>query len=303
MTPRTLLALLAVGALAGLPALAAPSAAPVLPERLLVWELPQTLDAIGPAELTVEIDHHGRVTARYTAGVVLEPAAAGRRALEILPVAPAERATFAAMAEAGADVRVRILLDGIVVGDTPVAELRMDPQALPADLRLLPQTHTVPRAGDDGLEALFAAGSDCTDHNACQSDCGDLYLQCLNAHCGGIAWCEQCEQVYVDCVEQCPGCTCVDPKSVTTYTTSTYLGRSWQGSQCYDGWTRDYDGTWWDRYQYTYRVDEYEKTTYCDDTTSTRLLRTWYEYPVCWDEQWLTSCYAVMTGSPWPRCY
>ena len=308
------------------------AASPALAERpapdqrtavsdLMVWELPAGIAARPAAELVVEVLKSG--VAVYTESATVElPPVEGRRGIEVLGAAAETRALFAAMAERGnVTMEAVVSLDGQVVERLPVTALLENGAALgERATKLMPLRYpeVEVEAGDAGdrLFAVTAAGWDCTNRNACMDDCWDDYLQCNEFFCDNyedpygpypralpVDDCPECEDARYYCEQSCPGCTCVDPKSVTTYTTSTYLGRSWFGSQCYDGWTWDNQGTWWDQYQYTYRVDEYEKTTYCDNTTSTRLLRSWYEYPTCWEEWWLTSCYAYMTGTPWPQCY
>jgi hypothetical protein len=132
---------------------------------------------------------------------------------------------------------------------------------------------------------------------ACTSWCEQELEWCLSWCDPRTRECTECDFTYQSCVSSCPT-ICVEPRSVTTFTTQTRLGATVSGSACHSSFAGPQR---WDRLNVHYRVDTWERTTKCDGTYTDRLLGSHETYQLCWSNSGAYCSFP--SGSPgYPRC-
>ncbi|HEX7154285.1 MAG TPA: hypothetical protein VF618_22545 [Thermoanaerobaculia bacterium] len=125
-----------------------------------------------------------------------------------------------------------------------------------------------PRIATDGMEP----------DPECEQACHDTYVDCYYNICDQRGNCSYCWTDYQYCAESCPQ-ICVEPKSVSTVTTSwTQIGSYNHGQICVNGYA----------YLLIEMVDRryvYQRTTHCDNSYTDVLQETqyrsrWCKYPL-----------------------
>ncbi|HEX7152998.1 MAG TPA: hypothetical protein VF618_16030 [Thermoanaerobaculia bacterium] len=132
----------------------------------------------------------------------------------------------------------------------------------------------------------------------CQARCDADLDQCLNYWCDPRGdSCSLCYIWYNDCVMMCPD-ICVDPRSVTTYTTRTVQNVYFYSSACHYGFG---GGERWDQVSVTYVHNRWERTTNCDGSYTDRWLGSYTSSNLCWSNSGQRCSFP--SGSPgFPRC-
>lgn len=272
--------------------------------ELLLWQAPLAV-AASPADAWVDVDVEifGDGALLHHESLRVERPEQGKvGVVEVLARDPDERRALRGMAERGrVELEARFVVDGVEAERLPLARLLEAPRvAEGSQLDYLavhfrdPETLTV-----EDLERMTAATHecDCTNRNACLSQCQDDYHACLDSGiCGTQIICDECENQRVTCEQSCPACDCpahpcTDPKSVTTryetYLVDGYYTGYWQ---CYeDPWENDFiDGWWYREWVWVYRQDEIRVTEYCDGSKTEQVVGSTYFYFFCYQNTWLS---------------
>jgi hypothetical protein len=105
---------------------------------------------------------------------------------------------------------------------------------------------------------------------ACEQQCSDDFLFCVNNRCDPRASsCDFCQTDYERCISVCPQ-VCQEPKNVRDYTITSYVNiQRTQTTACVvdaEGAKTSY------KFNYKLRTDTYRETTHCDNTKTTQLL-------------------------------
>ena len=105
---------------------------------------------------------------------------------------------------------------------------------------------------------------------ACEQQCSDDFLFCVNNRCDPRASsCEFCQTDYDRCISVCPQ-VCAEPKNVRDYTITSYVNvQRTQATECVQGVS---SATVDNKFYYKIRTDTYRETTHCDNTKTTQLL-------------------------------
>jgi hypothetical protein len=123
---------------------------------------------------------------------------------------------------------------------------------------------------------------------ACEQDCHDQYIFCLDYYCDPRGTCT-CWTDYQSCVSFCP-LICVEPKSVKDFTTTTLLSAQQTGSTCVEDYPHAGKGCWYSEYFAKYQVTNYRDTTHCDGTTTRTVLSSSTSSNYCVRRQNPTVC-------------
>lgn len=227
----------------------------------------------------------------------------GTTLVELMGRFPSQRALLVEMDRRGvAHVEITVTVDDLVTrtfrpGDLLLTEAsRAGESTSFADLRF---GDSAASGGESDIRHIFAAGTDCSARNACLNDCNDQYWDCQrNATCGLRIDCPECVQLEQDCIANCPGCTCVDPKSVTTETRTYLVGTYYYGWSCLN--TVFGSPYYHDDIQYNYREDTVEVTEYCNGSTSETVISSRYFSYRCWSNTYIPCSFPWSTA--WNSC-
>lgn len=302
--PALLLGLLVAGPLSAQPERLTPGpggerpSAPAAPEVAgsLFWPLPQGLFFLsGTVPVEVEVLLDGQLSFSESFRMEMPESLEGR-AVELLTTRPRELSRLGEIAVRElAAITVRILVDGVEWDARPFTELdEVSRQLQQGRLQLARLRFGDPSEPQVPLRQTSAAAT------ACEDQCYDDYLLCIETECFPEIICETCEVEHELCLENCnppPPPTCQDPKSVTYRTVTTLVSYGPTGYwQCFeDIFESDfYDGEWYEEWRYTYKNTRYKRTEYCDGTVTETVDQVSYWYSYCWRPTYLF-CYYPFT--------
>jgi hypothetical protein len=277
---RSALSLFA-GLLFASPVMAAPP-----PAGELLFELPARISA-GRHEMEIAFRKGAKPVAAEK--ISFETAREDRaRAVELLAWHPRQRAQVLRLStDPTSAVEVSIVLDG--------RQTVLPLESLVVQSRVLQQGNR--ERVHARLETPATAPFQTKDaHDDCVNDCYNTYYACSDP-CTDYACIQDCQYWFNQCYYGCPP-PCSGP-TVRTYSTTTITSASWVTTQCVAGPTFT-TGSYYDRYNYTYRVDNHSETTQCDGSKTDEITSTSYGSGYCWQPTNI-NCYGG-SSEPWPLC-
>jgi hypothetical protein len=193
-------------------------------------------------------------------------------------------------AEKPGSLRFLALIDGRVVTDEPFASIEARSATLSLEAAIGQVQEIEVRATPKPRVRTLSKDPACTEH------CDTMLNSCLE-------WCDprgdscvQCYTWYNDCWSQCGDIPdpCTEPKSTSTYSTTTYDSGVPYGTNCYVG-------KQWTYWSLRFLVTDYIRTEHCDGSHTDTFVGSHYVYTDCWVNTGY-SCYGGFSFTPNPRC-
>lgn len=187
-------------------------------------------------------------------------------------------------------LRFIALIDGRVVTDEPFANIEAAGKALSLEAAVgrIDEIEVRPTP-KPRVRALYK-------DPACADQCETALNSCLDWCDPRGDSCNQCWSWHWSCWSQCGDLPdpCTEPKSTSTYTTTTYDSSVPYGTGCYLG-------KQWTYYSNRFLVSTYQRTEHCDGSHTDSFIGSYYTYNSCWVNTGY-SCYGGSGYAPSPQC-
>lgn len=263
--------------------------------RPLLWQPEDLPSPQRPHQVEVQVLRGGALSLTESF-LLTPPEVLDGHAVELLTSRPQELSVLRALAADGrADLTVRILVDGVEREHLPFAELDASSRLQTGSLRLVPLVFGAAQSDDPPTPLEPAAGA----ATACEQQCDDEYLLCIETECYPEILCETCEVEHDLCLQGCPPPEPVCP-TVSYYTTTTLVSFGPTGYwQCLEEiWENDFeDGYWYEEYAWVYRNTRIRRIVACDGGVTEEVAEVTYSYFYCNQNTYLFCYY------PWTWAY
>ncbi|HKO56684.1 MAG TPA: hypothetical protein VJ276_12470 [Thermoanaerobaculia bacterium] len=211
-------------------------------------------------------------------------------AVDVLFTHPDElRRLRAIETETPGKLRFIALIDGRVVTDEPFASIEAQGRTLSLDAAIGEVQEIESRPTPKPRVRSTDKDPACVEH------CDWALSSCLE-WCDPRGDCSFCYTQYDDCASPCPDLPvpCTEPKSTSTYSTTTYDSGYPYGTGCFVGkqWTH-----WANRFL----VSDYTRTEHCDGSYTDSFNGSHYIYNDCWVNDGYF-CYGGFSAPPGNRC-
>jgi len=235
--------------------------------------------------------------------IQLQPLAFERVAVEALARNPrAMEVLFDLHQSGGVAIEFEVAIDGKPLETVSFAELR-ERNGL-----LIQSESFSPWSGESKLDLLRAKkNAEEPNHNpateaTCEQQCNAEYEDCALYYCGsGTVFCDPCLTILAECLDDCPPPQCQDPKSVSTSTSTQFLGSTYQGLQCMDSIFYGQPSEYYEVLLNNYKETTTRRTEYCDGSVTTEVIGVNYFSVVCYRPTYWQCSFGF--GYPSPICY
>ena len=268
---------------------------PVEPTQREAAPLLYALPALGAGEgqlLEIRI-----VQAKYwlVREIVSVPAGASEAVVDVLFTHPAELTRLREIeASTPGSLRFMAMIGERVLTDEPFAEIEARGTMLSLDSSV-GEIRTVEARKSPRLR-ISAEYKD----PVCAEQCDAALASCLDWADPRGSDANLCYSWHWSCWSQCGDLPdpCIEPKSTSTYTTTTVVSSFVIGSVCAPTF---FGPRYWNQYGRTVRTDTYTRTVHCDNSYTDTLTNTTSAFGACWSPS-SQSCGAITQGQPSPVC-